>query len=367
MSINWAQGGLNHSIKVFVNREVRKHFRDNSAIRRSRYPTGIRILRFLIGSTNFPRILWIYLLIAVSAVLIEAALSIFCPSLAQRWPNSEILAISNSTFRSVAGHLITVQAGILGVIAIAIGLITIIMRNENSGTDIRTYYHESIAFGIVASSLALLAVLVVQLYWPFEYALAQAIKAPLSQSFKLFFVGAHTLWLLVNLAGMALFVETSFFFVQQEAREKMRERFTANVLFPIDMKERIRSALYDNALHELKSGDSSDLSSGPSISAMPLSDFLSFDKTEVSRNFKYPVILSDIRVRWLRWTFYRWASRCTEDESDQHLNAALYFGPPFDSPVEGKVDICRRKSGKPLSWLERFIIRLCFRFERADP
>jgi hypothetical protein len=56
-----------------------------------------------------------------------------------------------SIMLNVAGYLITAQVGVLGVITLALALVTLIAQRESASTDVKLYYHESLSFEIVAS------------------------------------------------------------------------------------------------------------------------------------------------------------------------------------------------------------------------
>ena len=98
--------------------------------------------------------------VALDFVMGLAEIQAYFPSLLPAWTGSLDV---KSLVTNVASYLITAQVGVLGVVSIAIGLVTIIAQRENASTDVQVYYHESLAFGVVASSIALLAVLCVEL------------------------------------------------------------------------------------------------------------------------------------------------------------------------------------------------------------
>ena len=155
------------------------------------------------------------------------------------------------------------------MISLALALITIIAQREGSSTDINVYYHEFFAFDVVASCIALVAVLCIQLLWPSHLILHRLGFGTDLQVFKFGLLGVHLLWLVLNLAGLAHFIATTFGFVQQSERERLRERYTANVVLPRDMAERLRQQLYRMARNELI-GDAEDGDRGrparPSVS-----------------------------------------------------------------------------------------------------
>ena len=73
-----------------------------------------------------------------------------------------------------------------------------------------SYYHESLSFETVASCMALLAVLCVQLLWPLQFVLHRLSLGTDLQVFKLSLLGLHLAWLLLNLSAVAFFIITTF-------------------------------------------------------------------------------------------------------------------------------------------------------------
>lgn len=98
--------------------------------------------------------------------------------------------------------------------------------------------------------MALLAVLCTQFLWPLQFLLHRLGFGTDLQVFKLGLLVIHLGWLLLNLSAVAYFVTTTFRFVQQSARELLRERYTANVVQPRDITRRLRQQHYDLAMRE---------------------------------------------------------------------------------------------------------------------
>ena len=129
-------------------------------------------------------------------------------------------------FSGNVGTLIGVQSAVLGVISIALALVTIIAPKNNETSIIEIYYHESRAFEIVTSSFALLAVLCVEIFLPVQsiaYWFGLNTKFPLL-SFIPFF------WLIFNLAGINHFIMTTLDFVNPSERRRIRKRFTRDLV-----------------------------------------------------------------------------------------------------------------------------------------
>ena len=175
--IDWQKGGVSGSIHKLARREVRAHLRDNPDARRVRYSLFHRIVRRFFSVRNFTSFVCFYVVIDLVFVVAEGLFEAFIPnSLSPSYaldtlPSTKLDAL----LLSVSGYFLAAQAGALGVITLALALVTLIAQRQTSATDIALYYHESMAFQIVASSVALLAVLVVQLLWPLQLLLHQLI------------------------------------------------------------------------------------------------------------------------------------------------------------------------------------------------
>lgn len=370
--INWRLGGWTGSLNRWVKREVRQQLRENPVARRMRLPILDRVLRSFFGIGTFRRFVTIYLVIDLLMVAAEFMVAWLAPALLPTWtasgpPGPDIKAI----ILNVSSYLIGAQVGVLGVISIALALVTIIAERESSSTDVQLYYEESLAFEIVASCVALLAVLCAQLLWPLQFTLHKLGGGTELQVFKLVLLGFHTGWLLLNFAALAYFVTTTFRFVQQSAREELRERYTVNVVQPAAMTERLREQLYRLAGSEmLKDDDEDDREGRPSVSLG--FDFGERGEVEIEANFKCPKALHDVRMVWVFWVVRRWAARCEGAAKKappprsglDPMRPGLIFTPNIDQAMRGKVGWCRRNGGVPLTSLERAVLRHAFRFRR---
>ena len=154
--------------------------------------------------------------------------------------------------------------------------------------------------------------------------------------------------------------------MQQSERERIRERYIANIVMPIEMTERLRLRLYEGAGVKLVVDSDDD---GPLISFGY--DLVQADIVELEKTFSRPKVLRDVRVLWVRWALRRWFARCQAAAPNGSLAGlapdipALVFAPHPVVPLRGSVAWCRRRGGVPLSKLERAIIRSSFRFRRA--
>jgi hypothetical protein len=368
--IDWRRGGRTGSVNTWARREVYEQLRENPISRRSRYGVFNRLLRCFFSIRTFGRFLGIYIAVNLAVLFAEAVLTWRAAGWLPRWTVLGPAPDLKSLLLNVSSYFITAQVGALGVITLALALVTLIAQRENSSTDIKVYYHESFAFEVVASCIALLAVLCVQLLWPAQFLLHRLGVGTDLQVFKFSLLGLHLLWLLLNFAGLAHFIATTFGFVQQSERARLRELYTANVVHPRDMAERLRQQLYGLATRELTGGDENG--KRPSVSFGY--DFGEPYTVELKSAFHRPTALSDVRMIWVRWVSRRWSGRCVDAARAQPSAShdlvqqapLIWFTPHLDQPLRGPVSWCRRRGGVPLTWIEKVVLRLAFRFRGTD-
>jgi hypothetical protein len=370
--IDWRRGGWTGSINRWVQLEVKEQFRENAVARRARYGRLHRLLRAFFAFNNFGRFIAFYLFFDITLVIGELICAHFTPHWIPEWtasgpaPQPDIKTI----ILNVSSYLITAQVGVLGLISLALALVTLIAQRENSSTDVKLYYHESLSFEVVASCVALLAVMCAQLLWPLQFILHKLEFGTNLQAFKLILLGVHSAWLLTNLAGLAHFIATTFNFVQQSAREELRERYTANVVLPLEMEARLRRHLYAVETRSLLGPDEFD--NDPPSCAFGF-DFGIPHVAEMETTFAHQMALYDVRMTWVRWVLQRWAARCDRGAVASSRSRALgrqgpliWFTPHIDEVLGGSVSWCRRRDGVSLTRFERWVLRRAFRFRRVN-
>jgi hypothetical protein len=368
--IDWKRGGWTGSLNRLVRREIGDHFRDNPAARRARYPHIIRSLHFVFDRGSLCRFIVLYLLLLSAIASAEVIATMFVPGWLPRWTGANEI---KGQLTNVASYLMSTQVGVLGVLSIAVGLVTLIAQRPNTSTDVRVYYHESLAFGVVASSIALLAVLCAQLFWPLQFGMHWMGYGTGLQVFKLFLTAVHILWLLLNLAGLAHFVATTLAFVQQSARETMRERYTANVVQPLEMRDRLRKQLYLAAGPDMVQAFWSRGTPHHNDPTIYLGqDFSRAGEIEVVLGPSDRWALRDVRINWVRWVVKRWLERYRDAVARGNIRprgglaseALLLFPPRLDEPIADGAGLCRRRGGVPFMWYERLVLRFSFKFGR---
>ncbi len=160
--------GLRGSLRRRVRREIKAHLRDNRVIRRARYSFFQRAARFLIAGRSLPTFLAAYALLDLVLVGAEIVFNLHFPQALPGWTAPEI----KSLLKDIASYLIAAQVGILGIVSVAIGIVTLISQRDDrssTNTDVRLYYTELLAYEVVLSGAALLIVLCAQLLWPAQF------------------------------------------------------------------------------------------------------------------------------------------------------------------------------------------------------
>ena len=320
----------------------------------------------MIAGRSLPAFLAVYLLLDLASLGAEVVFNLRFPQALPGWTSPEM----KSLLKDVTSYLIAAQVGILGVVSVAIGIVTLItQRDERSSTntDVRLYYMESLAYEVVLTGAALLIVLSVQLFWPLQFLAHLAHLGGADLVFKAVLTAFHLTWLLLNLAVFAQFLLTTLHFVEPTARERLRERYTANVIVPGDLWQRLLRVFYANAPTELVLLPQDDpgllLTFGHSI--------LTEGNVELRREFAAPSVLRDVWLRPLGFVLRRWWWRSERTLTQPRRQSALggrdvwlSLEPSFDGRFKGEVVLCRRQGGVAFRGWERWVIRGCYRFRR---
>ncbi len=359
--IDWKLGGRTGSLRKRVRYEVRNHIRSNPVARNERYHIGLKTLRKFLGERSFGSFITIYIFIDLAVGLGEAILSVFCNVLPQPWTPTLQFQRAAATIQDVSGSLLTVQIGMLGVVSLALALVTLIAQNDNSSMDVRVYYHEALAFELVASGIALLVVMCVQLFWPVQAILQQLGLEVGSPVFKASLLGVHFFWLIFNLCGTAHFIATTLGFVQQSEREKIRRRYTVNFVLPRDLTNRLRDHFYTHEMPSL-------LLPGSTCSVFFGIPNPSQGEVELNKRVLHPISLYDVRVIWVKWVLLRWEKRCSENPntSTGFIGPTVWFTPVMGRTISENIDWCQRSGGVPFNKIELFVLKHSFRFKRVS-
>jgi hypothetical protein len=362
--------GLFGSLRRRVAYEIALHGADNRAMRRTRYSLVERGVRSVLAGNSFFWFIGIYVAVALEVVLIASALSLYAPRLLPESTAPDI----GGFLKDATSYLITAQVGLVAVVSIAVGLVTLIAQRDDrssTNTDIQLYYDGSLAYEVVASSIALLLVLCVELFWPLDH-VAHFFgfdRSDLATKFSL--TAIHVIWLSINIIAFAQFIATSLHFVEPKSREKLRERYTANTVVPYDLWNRMLPWLYLTAPNTLLPAAADN--SGPLLAfGHSLSDT---GDAEITTDFKRQSTLRDVRSRLLGEALRRWWQRVEENRPDPSQQqrgtrlgreVTLALTPSFGREFERTTTWCRRSGGLPLDRWERWLIRRSFKFRKAS-
>jgi hypothetical protein len=361
--------GLFGSLNAHVNYEIRELARTNPTLRRARYPLGRRLLRAIVIGRSVGQLLLFYLAILAITLFSE-------------WENYHYMhrGLSNYSdyfetgfIKDLSSYLIAAQIGILAIVSVAVGVVTLLSERNNGAsvnTDIRLYYVESYSYELATSGVALLLVLTVQLFWPFHQMVHAMGVGGSDDWFKFVLSVIHALWFCINLLLFLQFITTTLRFVEPNARETLRERYSANEVIPRDAKTRLLRALYAHAAVQMF-GDK-ELQEGPRFTFGYHPSWDDQAKSEISIVFRAPSKLVDVRLRPLRWVFKRWQTRVRKrPQNKAHFGQPLWedslsVTPSFDSTQDGQCALVLRRGEVALTGLEKWIIRRCFRFVKIS-
>jgi hypothetical protein len=162
--------GLFGSLRAHVRFEVNDLARRNKTLHRVRSGLLRRSLLAVVRGIRISELFALYVTVDVICIVAEWWVTAKMPRLLPDWGMFDLPEF----LKDVNSYLIAGQVGILGIIAVAVGIVTLLsQRNDRSSatSDVRLYYSESLAYEVVTSGAALLVVLCVQLFWPLQFAL----------------------------------------------------------------------------------------------------------------------------------------------------------------------------------------------------
>lgn len=347
--------------------EVRRLIRSNATLRGARYGRLRRLLHSLILNRPGKALPIGYLLAMGAIVTFEWAKHRQGWCVALGFPGGDIA-------KDAAGFFLTAQIGILAVLTVSIGVVTLLVQNDDGSarnTDVRLYYAASYAHQLATSGVLLSVAIVVQLLWPLE-PLVDWLGGPNAfDGYKVLVTILHAIWLVMNLALFLQFIETTLKFVEPRSRASLRKRYSASEIIPRDVFRRTFAALYTNLAADLL---------GPKVGQdEPIISFgmgLFADRpttTEVSRHFPRPATLADIRVLPLHVAIRRWRRRTIANARSEgrargrHRPGHLAILTSVGRVHRGAMELVVREGGAPLTAVERFLLRISFRFELDRP
>ena len=135
MGIGWGPGGPTDSVNRFVAHEVRRQLAGNPVARRARYPAGHRLLRSLMGAP-FSLFLARYLIVDLAVLNVEAWSQIVAPDAAV--VSTARAAQIVDIVKTVPSYLLGAQIGLLGIISLALALVTLIVAVDTASISVPT-------------------------------------------------------------------------------------------------------------------------------------------------------------------------------------------------------------------------------------
>jgi len=279
--------------------------------------------------------------------------------------------LSLSFLKDVASYLITAQIGILAIVSVAVGVVTLLSERDDgasTNTDIRLYYVESYSRELAVSGVALLLVLTVQIFWPAQHILHALSYRQVGTWSELTLSIAHSMWFCVNLLLFFQFISTTLHFVEPSSRESLRERYSANEVIPNDAAARLINVLYANLCQTIFGNV--DPEKGPVV--LFGHNFLENTTPEIYVNFGSQARLVDVYVRPLKWALSRWERRVRAQPAQRHRfgappwNDSIAVAPNFEGELTGKTPLLWRTGAVGLSPIEQWVIRRSLRFSRTS-
>lgn len=269
--------------------------------------------------------------------------------------------------KDFAGFFLATQVGILAIVAVAVGIVTfIVQENEGVGAtaNIRLYYSEGFAYELTQSGVALLLVLIAQLFWPLHPALHLIGWGTNDLVFEVVLTLIHSAWLALNVCLFLYFIITSLNFLDPTARAVMRKRYTASVGIPGDLTDTLFDHFYRNSRDELLS--SLDSAREPTIGFHRLHLIADDPTAEVVKEVKKPAILHDLRLRLLAPVIRSWIRRSRSNGRGESLPSLVFPGETGGEDDE-KVELVLRDGGAQFRFWDRVLVGLSFDFRDATP
>jgi hypothetical protein len=362
--------GLFGSLRAQVQIEVNELARGNKTLRRVRSGLFRRSLIAAVRGIRPSKLFALYVLLDAICVVAEWWVTAKRPSLLPDWGTFDLPQF----LKDVDSYLIAGQVGILGIVAVAVGIVTLLSQRDDRSsatTDVRLYYSESLAYEVVASGVALLIVLCVQLFWPLQFALRLMQGRAQNPTFELMLTVLHALWMVANVLLFYQFMRTTLSFVEPDARVRMRDRYTADTALPRDIAKRLLQVFFMSAPRMIVGEET--LSEGPSIQFGFGRLVVAEGKPEIETNFNKPSRLIDVRMRFLGVALRSWHRRVRKAKSTarpsplvgRKWDGEVSIPISFDSYLEGPTAWVLREGGVRLSWWERNLVKRSFRFAKA--
>ena len=266
----------------------------------------------------------------------------------------------------------SVQAAVAGLVyPIVIAFVILLLQQRQAAkASLHIYLHDSAAVVSALSALFLIFFMAAQ------YLLIPKMRFEISVAWILI----DGIWFLINLLLSVFFIFRTFEFVRPSARSKIIQRYAINVAWPKELKEHLASNLFLSAIEQgllpKANGVGTDKQKEPAIWVGPF--HFGLGKPAVTKQLKRSRALADVRFRLLERASRMWLKRTNgyQPRSNDH-NVEAGIGPGTDpmiliyplrpgSKYEGSVDLCNIRGPVQLSWLEKILIQLSFKFKKPQ-
>lgn len=264
----------------------------------------------------------------------------------------------------------SVQAAVAGVVyPIVIAFVILLLQQRQSAkATLHIYLYDSAAVISALSALCLIFFMAIQ------YLFLPNMRLEVTNAWIL----VDGAWFLGNLLLSVFFIFRTFQFVRPSVRSEIIRRYAVTVAWPKELKEHLASHLFLTAkehgfLAKIDQAEEEEQKQ-PTIWLGPF--HFGLGKPSVTKRLKGSRALTDVRFRFLDRASRTWLKRATKYQpSSKENDSRRGIGRDADQMIliyplrpgsiyEGTVDLCRIKGPVQLSWFEKALIELSFKFKR---
>jgi hypothetical protein len=265
---------------------------------------------------------------------------------------------------SYLAALWAVQAAVVALVyPIVIGFVALLFQGrQNAKSILYVYLHDTAALLAGLSSLALIALM----------AGHHLLLPRTSPGIVLVWSAIDLVWFLINMALTAYFLIRTFEFLLPDKRTHIIQRYAVNVAWPSELRIHLCEAFFANAvLSKWLPGTSfgeKNTDGEPKVLLGAAGHGVGQEALSVA--LRRNVHLVDVWFRPLRWAVRSWIRRAAS-------TPATAPGPKREAPVlifpvtpgagySDRAILCRVVGNVPLHRIERWLVRISFRFGRLD-
>lgn len=354
----WVVGSLRAAAKA----EVLAKQRRNPAAVANRYSFLHRVARHAYSKVRAGPLLIGYILLALAIEAGVVANDFYCRSFGALVPLPSFLKSSQELIvglRDISGFLIASQIGLLGVIAIAVALVTLLGDRNETRMHTRAYFSQTMVRSIAESTGALLVVLTIQVFWPLDvlrkelFAGPEVVTGPVSLS------AIQAVWGAVNLGATTYFVVLSLAYANPDERQRHVMRFQTNVSHPRELARRIAGIRFRELL-------SAYITMFPAkrIGVYAASYFPGAAVVRAPKGAEWELV--DVWQRPLKFALKRWLESAHVSHTGSYPSPFISFPTmPGQRLLSGQAICIIDGITPPKAW-QRFVIRCSHRLRRKS-